>query len=344
MGLKLKKKLTQTTLHNISSRMTDHIPRLLEYFKIEAEEHSDRFAFPCPIHGGDNPNGCCIYRNGVWQCWTNNCHEEYKNSFIGFIRAMLCVKRNKSVSLDGSVEFCEYFLGENVADMDDNSAKTEIDSCAIFRKQPEKIGTQIERATIRAKLDIPSNYYINRGFLANTLDKFDVGLCLEAGKPMSNRVVVPIYDQENDYVGCAGRSINEQLKPKWLYSKGFKKCVLYGFNLAKEHILRTQAVILVEGQGDVWRMYEAGYPQSVGIFGCSLTDDQLLLLESSGALNVIVLTDSDNAGEKAYQQIVKKCGRRFNYTRPKISSKDVGDMSIQQIKEELVPQLKGVIK
>jgi DNA primase len=89
-------------------------------------------------------------------------------------------------------------------------------------------------------------------------------------------------------------------------------------------------------------MHEAGYKVCVGIFGSSINEDQLLLLEQSGALNVIILTDSDEAGNKACSQIIKKCGRRFNYYRPNISTKDVGDMSIDQIKEELHPQLEGL--
>ena len=91
-------------------------------------------------------------------------------------------------------------------------------------------------------------------------------------------------------------------------------------------------------------MYEAGYNNCVGIFGSSINDDQLLLLEKSGAMNLVVLTDSDEAGQKAYNQILKKCGRRFNYFRPHISKKDVGDMTIEEIKEEIDPQLKGIIK
>jgi DNA primase len=89
-------------------------------------------------------------------------------------------------------------------------------------------------------------------------------------------------------------------------------------------------------------MHEAGFKNTVGIFGSSINDDQLILLESSGALDLIILTDSDEAGDKAFEQIIKKCGRRFNYLRPSISHKDVGDMSVEQIKEELSPQLKGI--
>jgi DNA primase len=162
---------------------------------------------------------------------------------------------------------------------------------------------------------------------------------------MSGRVVVPVYDEDYNYVGCVGRAIKEHLKPKWLHSQGFKKNVLYGLNIAKEEIMNTGSVVLVEGQGDVWRLHEAGIANAVGIFGCSLNEDQLILLEQSGAMNVVILTDYDDAGNGAAEQIVKTCGRRFNYIRPEMIEgvKDVGDLTVQQIREFLYPQLKGFI-
>ena len=163
---------------------------------------------------------------------------------------------------------------------------------------------------------------------------------------MSGRVVVPIYDESDNYVGCVGRAIKEHLQPKWLHSKGFTKNILYGLNLAQEKILETRTAILVEGQGDVWRAFEAGLDMTVGIFGCSINEDQLILLEQSGALNIVVLTDYDEAGNKAAQQIVKKCGRRFNYIRPEMPKdvKDIGDLTVEQIKELILPQLEKFIK
>lgn len=340
-------KLTQKQIYNIGQRISYNIPKLLDCFGVDYIEYPNRFSFPCPIHGGDNPEGCSIFTDnenntGNWQCWTHHCEEEYLNTLLGFVRGALESKRNRKISLQEAASFCENFVGENVHDIDDNSTYKS-DPTEVFFKQPAKVDLGVSRDQIRSKLNIPSKYYIKRGFLSETLDKFDVGLCQEKNRPMSNRVVVPIYDDEFNYVGCVGRSTNENMKPKWLHSKGFKKNVLYGLNIAKEKILETGCVILVEGQGDVWKMHEAGYTQSVGVFGCSLTDDQLLILEKSGALNVIVLTDMDEAGEKAYKQIVKKGGKRFNYMRPKISKKDVGDMGIQQIKEELDSQLEGVL-
>ena len=252
---------------------------------------------------------------------------------------------SKKISLNETAAFCTQFLDTTLDKLDVPTSKPSenLNILEIFKRCIQRESLGISRDEIRSKISIPSSYYIERGFKPETLDAFDVGLCEEKYKPMSGRVVVPIYDEHYSYVGCVGRSIVPDMKPKWLHSSGFKKNVLYGLNIAHKYILETQSVILVEGQGDVWRMHEAGYKNCVGIFGSSINDEQLLLLEQSGALNLIILTDSDGAGNKAHLQIMKKCGRRFNYHRPEISTKDVGEMTIEQLQTELLPQLEGII-
>ncbi len=321
---------------------------LLAYFDIEYVEYPNRVAFACPVHGGDNSEACCIFTDGMtqkgnWSCWTQHCEEEYANNLFGFVRGCLSQKRNKSVSMNETASFCTNFLNKDLDDLDlEANQKNSFKVIDVFNRKIQRNEPVISREEIRSKIQIPAQYYIGRGYAPETLDLFDVGLCSAKNQPMSGRVVVPIYDEGYNYIGCVGRSTNDEIKPKWLHSKGFRKSVLYGLNIAKEEILNTHTAIVVEGQGDVWRLHEAGFKNTVGIFGSSINEDQLILLESSGALNLVILTDSDAAGDKAYSQILKKCGRRFNYYRPHISEKDVGDMTIEQIKEQLYPQLKGM--
>lgn len=340
--------LTKNQISAICNEMFPKLPSLMVYFDIKHVEYPNRYAFPCPVHGGDNPEGCCIFTDGMtqkgnWSCWTRHCEEEFANNLFGFVRGCLSQKRNKSVSMNEAAAFCSNFLEKNIDDLNLDESYQKNKAVDVFSRKIERTDPFITRDEVRAKIKIPAEYYVGRGFLPETLNSFDIGTCLTKNQPMSGRVVVPIYDEGYNYIGCVGRATNEQTKPKWLHSRGFRKSVLYGFNLAKNEILKTQTAVLVEGQGDVWRMHEAGFKNTIGIFGSSVNDDQLILLEASGALNLVILTDSDEAGNKAFSQIMKKCGRRFNYHRPSISKKDVGDMSVEQIKEELYPQLKGII-
>lgn len=313
-------------------------------------EYPNRVAFPCPVHGGDSLEGCCIFTDGTtnkgnWSCWTRGCHEEFINNMFGFVRGCLATKRGKDISMMEAADFICHLLNKDI-DSFEVSQQRQLKTLDLFSRKIVRKKSDLSRADITDRLEIPSPYYLRRQFSQSVLEAFDVGECLAENQPMSGRVVVPVYDEDYNYVGCVGRAVKEHFQPKWLHSRGFSKNVLYGLNLAKEKILETGTVVLVEGQGDVWRAFEGGLDMTVGIFGCSLNDDQLILLEESGALNVVVLTDYDDAGKKAAEQIMKKCGRRFNYIRPEMPEgvKDIGDLTVEQIKELILPQLEKFIK
>lgn len=339
--------LTKEKISSLCDEVFLKIHSLLERLEIDYVEYPNRLAFPCPVHGGDNPEACCIFTDGLtnqgnWACWTHSCHDEYVNNLFGFVRGCLSYKKGKPVSMHETSQFLCEFIAKDLDDLEVKQTR-ESKTLDIFNRKISRVNANISREEIRSRIRIPSEYYIRRGYSADILNLFDVGECLADNQPMSGRVVVPIYDEDYNYVGCVGRSIKEHINPKWLHSKNFTKNVLYGMNLAKDNILSKRTVAIVEGQGDVWRAFEAGLNITVGIFGCSLNDDQLILLEQSGALNAIILTDQDEAGNKAAEQIIHKCGRRFNYIRPQWSTKDIGDLTVEQIKTEIFPQLKGLV-
>ena len=334
------KTLTQNQISAACDALRDFIPEVLDRLDIEYVEYPNRYSFPCPVHGGDNPEGCSLFLDGDdvvgnWKCWTAGCDDEYARNIFGFIRGALTAKKGTEATLAETYKFCESIAkAEHVEEKDLNPVK-EVKLLDVFLKHSVVNTPTLSRQEVRSKIEIPCKYYIDRGYTPEVLDLFDVGACLDKTRPMYNRAVVPIYDVNDCFVGCVGRSIYDNMQPKWLHSKGFKKEHLYGLNIAKDHIIRNRTVFLLEGQGDVWRMHEAGYSNSVSIFGASLTDEQLILLEEIGVMNVIILTDYDDAGNKAAQQIIKKCGRRFNYLRPTLDAKDVGDLSIEQLQEQL---------
>lgn len=334
------KTLTQNQISAACDALRDFIPEVLDRLDIEYVEYPNRYSFPCPVHGGDNPEGCSLFLDGDdvvgnWKCWTAGCDDEYARNIFGFIRGALTAKKGTEATLSETYKFCESIAkAEHVEEKDLNPVK-EVKLLDVFLKHSVVNTPTLSRQEVRSKIEIPCKYYIDRGYTPEVLDLFDVGTCLDKTRPMYNRAVVPIYDVNDCFVGCVGRSIYDNMQPKWLHSKGFKKEHLYGLNIAKDHIIRNRTVFLLEGQGDVWRMHEAGYSNSVSIFGASLTDEQLILLEEIGVMNVIILTDYDEAGNKAAQQIIKKCGRRFNYLRPTLDAKDVGDLSIEQLQEQL---------
>lgn len=344
----------------------NNIYRLLEHFGTRMDVGLG--SCPCPIHRGKNPMGFSINLEpdhpyyGRWKCWSESygetCMSEFINTPIGLVRALLTrdaresgeIAQDSIVKFYEVIEFCTNFFGvngsrvleeaKNVTFKDGPSAL----EFGLSKRQEAKVTSRNNtRDKVRCRLHMPPNYYLRRGFSEEVLNEFDVGVCLDAGKPMSNRVVVPVYDEEHEVlVGCVGRSMIENSDMKWKNSKGFSKSIwLYALNKSKDFIKSCGAAILVEGQGDVWRLWESGIKNVVGMFGANLSDVQIHLLKELNISNLVVLTDSDGAGQNAKEKIRKKCSNLFNIIDIDIPAKDVGEMSIEEINEHLKPQLKG---
>lgn len=315
---------------------------------------------------------------GNWTCRTHGCDKIFKGSILGFIRGVIShQKYNWSKNGDTQCSFKEA-LDFALAFTKQDISKIKISKSSIEKKtfsnvvnyiNPNTINQtnsySITREAVRRSLDIPAEYYISRGYSKEILDKYDVGLCDKPNKEMYNRVVVPIYN--NDYtgmVGCTGRSIFEKcptcnsyhsirnecppeqqrwLFPKWKHNSDFKsQNHLYNLWFAKDHIMKTGTVIIVESPGNVWRLEESGIHNSVAIFGSSMSDRQKFFLDSSGAMNMIILTDNDNAGRLAAEKIKEKCQYAYRIFMPQISKPDVGEMTKEEISNEIKPLLRTI--
>lgn len=372
----------QAKLKIVCDEVCDNIETLLDNFELEYKTNHKMISMCCPIHGGDNPSALNLYPEGDlyrgnWKCRTHGCEKTFKGSIIGFIRGILSNRKynwskdgDDTVSFKDAVEFTMSFINKDFSKIKisrvDRDKKTFTSIVNNITKNSESNLPKITRDKIVKTLDIPAQYYIDRSYSKEVLMKYDVGLCSNPDREMHNRIVVPIYD--NDYqfmVGCTGRSIYEKCNycksyhnishkcpneddrwkfPKWKHNKEFKsQNYLYNFWFAKEHILKSGFAIIVESPGNVWRLEENGIYNSVGIFGSSLSDRQKILLDSSGAMNLIILTDNDEAGKKAAVQIKNKCQNTYRVFIPQISKPDVGDMTSDEINIEIKEYIEKII-
>lgn len=332
------------------------------------------FVGKCPIHNGDNLSAFNLYPDGEsyrgnWKCRTHNCEKFFKSSIIGFIRGVLSQKKyqwqtsgDKAVGFDDTIKFIEDFLGKRLKDIKISKSETEKRMFSslvqnIVGETKENI-PKVSRRSIRDSLIIPSQYFIGRGFDSKILDKYDVGLCDKPEKEMYNRAVAPIYDMSGKYmVGCTGRSIfnkcnncgsfhnpdhecpdesNKWKFVKWKHNYQFKsQNHLYNMWFAKDYILQSTKVILVESPGNVWKLEENGIHNAVALFGSNLSDKQKILLDGSGAMTIISIMDNDDAGQKASEMIFNKCKNTYNVIKISISKPDIAEMTSEEINTEI---------
>lgn len=295
----------------------------------------------CPIHDGDNPTALTLYPNnepyGYWQCNTKGCHKHFARNAIGFIWGVLSSKagwtphNDQRVPFTDALEVCRGLVGH--VEISKIDFKNKIIGEAILKKD---IKTGIPRDVIRKKLKIPSEFFLrpeNGGFKPETLDFFDIGVPIAPKPEMYGRVIVPIYDENYLYIGCQGRHTGDN-PIRWKNSENLPlEQILYNFHLAKPYIKTSKEIILVEGAKGVWRLWESGIKNVVGILG-NFKSNQQIILEMSGASTIKCMMDNDEAGDGHFDSIEKKCKRLFYIKKIEygIKGQDPADLSIDEIK------------
>jgi 5S rRNA maturation endonuclease (ribonuclease M5) len=364
-------------LNALSQLVCYRLDDLFEKLDIDLRRSGKMYIGCCPVHCGDNYSALNLYPEGhkapgIWRCNTRHCESIFEKTIIGFVRGVLSQRyfnwtwdhpKENMASFDKVLNWLCKFVEKdwNAIEIDERTVELNqfANQIQTFKKLAAKT-TGTPRSVVRKHLQIPAPYYLERGYRAETLDYFDVGLCTTAGKEMCGRAVAPFYDDSGKFmVGCTARSIHNQCDACLLYhspesqcpdksnSKRFSKwrhsgntgSALYNWWNARQHIKDSSCAVLVEGPGDVWRLHEAGVQNVIGMFGAILTDEQQIILERSGAMKLYIVRDNDPTGEIAEEKLREQLCRSYRLRFIVPSTKDVGEMDIEQIKEEILPCL-----
>lgn len=334
-------------LNKIKTTLNSKFELVFKKLGMKYEVLGDNIYSKCPIHeGSDNPRAFSYCKTrGIWKCWTRDCQHQYNNDIFGLIRGTLSHENGIDVGFKEALKWsCDLLEIKNSS----NNIKIKQEEPNEFVELVSFLNTSIEEKEHKeidteCELIYPSQYFINRGFKEETLKYFEVGDCNNPKSKLYDRAVIPIHnDDGTKIVALIGRTIKEYKSPKFLFSKGFdKKYFFYNYHRAINRAKETGCIFLVEGQGDVWRLYEAGITNVISIFGKTLSKEQEHKLLKCPITHIIVLTDNDQAGRESKTQIQRQLGRSFKLTFPRIYGKDIGEMSIEQIQNKILPQIKG---
>lgn len=370
----------QLKLKMLGDAVMDNFHKVIAHFNLDLKETNRMFVGGCPIHGGNKRDAFNIYHSGDttrgnWYCRTKSCERTFVGSPVGLVRGLLSRYEHKWEDVgDKTVDFAtakKWCLDLVNTDFDSFKVDTHGVEEHQFVMQSKILGYKrptpkysITRDTIRKSLIMPADYFINRGFNPDVLDEYDVGVCLDPKKRMYSRAVVPVYDDNYKFmVGCTGRSLFEECprceayhnpkapcpreEDRWKYSKWKHSPdfdadeYLYNYWKAWPMIQTTGVALIVESPGNCWRAVEAGYKNVLGTFGAKLSSGQKTLLDSSGAMTLIVLTDGDAAGKVARANIVTQCENTYTLITPNMQDgMDLANLSIKEVKAMIDPIMK----
>lgn len=339
-------------LQQIKKKLNDNWELVFKELGMQYEDFGDNIYSTCPIHeGSDNPRAFSYsVSKGIWKCWTRDCQHSHKNDMFGLIIGALSAKESIDVDFSQALKWACKLLKINKSYSQHKKLEPDIKEADedffnvinIFKSDAEEY--KHKKVDVKCDVCCPSTYFIGRGFSKETLEYFDVGDCYDGGSKLRDRAIIPIHDDAgNDVVGIIGRAVKEYISPKFLlHPKGFdKRYFFYNYHRAIKKAKETSCLFIVEGQSDVWRLYEAGVENAVSIFGKTISKQQEEKLQKLPITHLIILTDNDQAGREAKVQIKRQLSRMYKLTFPKMSTKDVGDMATEQIKSKILHNLKG---
>jgi DNA primase len=331
----------------LKTQLNNRIEDVLSRLDIQHETLGDNVYCCCPIHSeSDNPRAFSFSKSkGIWRCWTRDCQNEYKNDIFGLLQGGLSKKNGVDQSFSDVIKWCNNFLNIKEIKYEKQTEQQEDDFSKLVHtiNQKTHIIEDPKELKILENIETPSEYFLSRGFNPETLKVFGVGDCYDKKSKFFERSIVPIHNDNGDkLIACTARAIKEYKSPKFiLYPKGFeKRFFFYNYHRAINEVRKSSTLILVEGQSDVWRLYETGIHQVMGIFGRILSKEQETKINKMPVTHIVVLVDNDQSGRESKIQIQRQLSRMYKLSFPKIPTKDIGEMSVDEIKNILLPQIK----
>ena len=281
---------------------------------------------------------CCPFHYEKTPSFAINEHEQYYHCFgcgetgdvISFVRKYENVDFVKAVEIlanNAGMEIPEMVISENVA-----KAKRSKDKTLEINKAAAKffVGCLYSKAGEKAY-----EYLTNRNITKQSLLKFGIGYSpdwtslvshlkqagfsdeelLESGiceqkngrmyDPFAERIIFPILNSFGDVLGFSGRTMSKEkniakyrnTKETIVFEKGKS---IFGINLVKKYKQENELskIIIAEGQIDVIKIHQAGFPYAVACMGTALTPNHAKELKRF-CDKVIVCFDGDSAGQKA---------------------------------------------
>ena len=114
-----------------------------------------------------------------------------------------------------------------------------------------------------------------------------------------NRIIFPIQNYYNNFIGCGGRAVLDNALAKYInspetnyFKKGFN---LFNLNHARKESSNTNTLILVEGYMDVVSLYNKGIKNVAASLGTAITTAQINLAWKNFD-KIIICFDGDQSG------------------------------------------------
>ena len=284
----------------------------------------------CPFHDDRTPSFSVSPAKGVYKCFS--CGEA--GNVVNFIMKhdqMTYPEALKVLAKKYGIE-----VKERELTTEEKQLENERESMFLVNEWAAKYFQNILHNHVDGKA-IGLQYFRNRGFRDDIIEKFQLGFCLPGKQEFANaalkagykaeflvktglcferengeladrfngRVIFPWLNVSGKVIAFGGRLLDSRTKgisQKYVNSPGSeiyqKDHALYGIYQAKKAIAKFDLVYMVEGYTDVASMHQCGIENVVANSGTALSVFQIKLLRRFTS-NIVLLYDGDEAGQHA---------------------------------------------
>lgn len=284
----------------------------------------------CPFHDDRTPSFSVSPAKGVYKCFS--CGEA--GNVVNFIMKhdqMTYPEALKVLAKKYGIE-----VKERELTTEEKQLENERESMFLVNEWAAKYFQNILHNHVDGKA-IGLQYFRNRGFRDDIIEKFQLGFCLPGKQEFANaalkagykaeflvktglcferengeladrfngRVIFPWLNVSGKVIAFGGRLLDSRTKgisQKYVNSPGSeiyqKDQALYGIYQAKKAIAKFDLVYMVEGYTDVVSMHQCGIENVVANSGTALSVYQIKLLRRFTS-NIVLLYDGDEAGQHA---------------------------------------------
>lgn len=351
---------------------SSNIQSILEYYGLQIHKNK----CTCPFHNDKNPSMSIHQNKGIAKCFACGAG----GNAISFIQKYESEINHNQISIKQAMQKAIDIQGLNII-----IPNTKDTTLTEEQKKTQRLTNILKDAISLSENNLKINNvdsvksleylksrnlsmeiinYFHIGFnpshntLANELlkkysleDLKEVGIIKDYNNNyidvFANRITVPIFDQNGNPVGFGGRTISDNIKPKYLNTSATplfnKSNILFNFHRAKFYA-RNDEIIVVEGYMDAISAKEMKMDNVVASMGTALTKEHIDMFKKLKC-EVTLALDNDEAGKNAMIRIIPELLKEnIQVNVLDISKlgeyKDFGDLQIAKFSREQIYQTK----
>lgn len=249
----------------------------------------------CPFHDEDTPSLAVNEDEQFWHCF--GC--------------------GKSGSIYTWIQLTEHLsfpqAVQKVAELTNSDINEYVESESLnFFKTLSKLKKTNKEVPLRVPLDMDKDYiqrfkdevpqeWIDEGISPETMKKYEIRI-----DPMSNRIVYPVKDNDDNLIGIKGRTRFKNFKELKImkYMNYVRIGILnyfQGMQQARESINSSGEIIIVEGIKSVMKLDQWGFHNTVSAETSKLNEYQIELLIRMKVRDVVIAFDKDVQMKKIHE-------------------------------------------